>query len=46
MESNQVRGGGRLLAFAEVLLLFAAVHVTYRALMTFTTYGRWEAARG
>ncbi len=35
-----------LLAISEVTLAFAAVHIAYRFLQTFTPYGRWEVSQG
>jgi membrane protease YdiL (CAAX protease family) len=46
VESSPARPRQRLGALGEALLAFATVHVTYRALMTFTAYGHWEAAQG
>lgn len=37
---------GRLWALVEVVLVFAGVHVCYRAIKHFTVLGRWESEAG
>ncbi|MBV9865691.1 MAG: CPBP family intramembrane metalloprotease [Abitibacteriaceae bacterium] len=39
-------GGDRVAAIVEVVLAFALVHVTYRALKHFTIIGAWEGKAG